>query len=651
MPDLSAFHAGGKVAALMRDHDWSETALGPIGNWPQSLRSALGISLRSASASAIFWGADHLFLYNDAWAELLGERHPGALGQPARQIWADAWDLLEPRFRAAYETAETVTQAGLRMMRPRDGRLVETYWTYSLLPLGNEQGNIGGLLGQVWETTASVMRARQETLVQRLVEALRTHDEAEALIEVALDLLNEELGADRICFSEVDEQTGSVRLLKCVRGSSMGGAGASPPNWWLGTQIEDELEAGRAVRIENVAGDKRLTDVAAGAGFQEIGTGAALLLPVPSGARARAVIVAHLAEPTSWSDQLVTMLSAACRLIGREVARARAQTALARSEERHRSLFEQANDIIFTADLDQIVTDCNPAGAQAMGLPREEIIGRSIADFVSPAGFSQTMRMLRQKLEEGGATRHEIDVLLPNGQVLHWEINSSLARDAGGKPVGLHAIARDVTERRQNEARQRLLVDELNHRVKNTLALVQGLALQTFKDGRDAGDARAIFQERLAALAVAHDLLTRECWEGVTIAELVEQTVSHYGGGDHIDWNGPPIRLAPKAAVSLVMALHELATNAAKYGSLSVPGGRVALRWESSPEPRLSMTWAEAGGPPVVAPTRRGFGLRMIERALASDFAGKAHFDFAPGGLTCRLEAALEEVSVGLDPS
>jgi two-component sensor histidine kinase len=154
-------------------------------------------------------------------------------------------------------------------------------------------------------------------------------------------------------------------------------------------------------------------------------------------------------------------------------------------------------------------------------------------------------------------------------------------------------------------------------------------------------EARDAFQNRLASLAAAHDLLTRESWEGATLGDVVSQALGLYNGGEaRISWEGPPVRLDPKAAVSLVLALHELCTNATKYGALSVPEGRVALRWSVSGD-KLGIEWRERGGPPVEAPGRRGFGLRMIERALAADLSGEARLEFDPEGLVCRIETSL----------
>jgi two-component sensor histidine kinase len=232
-------------------------------------------------------------------------------------------------------------------------------------------------------------------------------------------------------------------------------------------------------------------------------------------------------------------------------------------------------------------------------------------------------------------------VFASDGRTLLWDVNSTLTVDDAGTPVGLHAIARDVTEQRRAEQCQRLLVNELNHRVKNTLALVQGLALQSFRDGRDSAEAREAFQARLSALAAAHDLLTRESWEGATLRQLIEEALGRLNERRiHVAAGSEDLLLEPKAAVSLAMALHELATNAAKYGALSSTEGRVDIGWTSDGN-RLRLEWRESGGPPVVAPARKGFGLRMIERALSADLDAAALIDFPPQGLVCRIDAAL----------
>ncbi|MDB5691440.1 MAG: hypothetical protein JWO81_503 [Alphaproteobacteria bacterium] len=628
------------MARLIREKDWAATPLGPVPSWPQPLRASLSIALRSATAAGVLWGPDLLFLYNDAWSAYLGDRHPGSLGRPVSEVWADIWPALEGQFRRVYARAETVNAVDARLVRSLGGRIFDSYWTYSLLPIGLEDGTVGGVLAQARETTQGVVRARQDHFLLELSEALRRCERPAELLDAALSQLGRHLGAIRTGYGEIDPEGDRFRILACwTDGDAVDISGEYRVGHFHGA-ASDPMRSGRAVAIEDGEAPGVLSDDAR-AKWRSIDTRAAIVVPQMVAGRYSAVIFAHDRAPRLWTGAEEALLAAVNDRLWQSLSRTRAEAALRRSEERYRRIFEQANDLIFTADVDQIITDCNPATAEALGLPREAVIGRSIREFVSEAGFEQTTRMLRQKVEHGGTTRHEIEVQRADGRPLYWEINSALTMDDAGRPIGLHAIARDVTDRRRAEERQRLLVNELNHRVKNTLALVQGLALQSFRDGRPAAEARDAFQERLAALAVAHDLLTRESWEGATLAQLVEGAIGHHNEAERrIDAEGPEVTLGPKAAVSLVMALHELATNASKYGALSVAGGRVILRWTLDGGDRLRLEWREADGPGVRPPERRGFGLRMIERALSADLGATVGVDFEPSGLVCRIEAA-----------
>lgn len=200
-----------------------------------------------------------------------------------------------------------------------------------------------------------------------------------------------------------------------------------------------------------------------------------------------------------------------------------------------------------------------------------------------------------------------------------------------------------VLERKQTEDHQRLLLNELNHRVKNTLAIVQSIANQTFGGGDPS--ARLVFESRLAALAAAHDVLTAEKWESASLDDVIRETGVGCGAEEsRLRFGGPPVRLSPKAAVSLSMALHELCTNAFKYGALSADGGNVSISWEvigEGGESRLRLIWQERGGPPVEPPSQRGFGSRMIERALASELGGTVQLEFPRDGVRCVINAPL----------
>jgi PAS domain S-box-containing protein len=645
LPDLRAFlEGGGEMAALVRDHDWAATPLGPITDWPQSLRSSLSICLHSKTATAICWGPEYLFLYNDSWSAFLGERHPGALGRPAREVMSDIWPVLQEQFRTVAEKAEAVNVYDALLVRNLGGTRYDSYWTYSLLPVACEDGTIGGILSQAHDSTQNVLRARRDALMLRLSERLRLLGEPGEAIEAAVAMVAEEIRAPRIGYAEVNEDGETLTIIHCLCRDGAQDICGVYPLVGAGEEVHRDLSAGKTSRLDDIAAEGWMSGELR-ENYKAAGIVSSLTVPVISGERYRAMLFAHHPQPHRWTADEEALLREATELLWREVTRARAESGRRRSEERYRRIFEQANDIIVTATLDQVITDANPAAAAAIEAPREEIIGRSMQEFMTPQSWEQAREKLLAKLAGGGTTKHELDVVSRSGRLLRWEINSTLTLDDAGKPIGLHAIARDVTERRRGEERQRLLVNELNHRVKNTLALVQGLALQSFREGRDVAAAKRAFQHRLGALASAHDLLTRESWEGATLAGVAEAALGHLSGQEQrIAIRGPHIKLAPKAAVSLAMALHELSTNAAKYGALSQSGGRVRLSWEATGD-RLRIEWREEGGPAVVPPGRSGFGLRMIDRALAADLAGRVEMDFATQGLVCRIQASLAEAA------
>ena len=271
-----------------------------------------------------------------------------------------------------------------------------------------------------------------------------------------------------------------------------------------------------------------------------------------------------------------------------------AEEKLKLSEERYRRIFEQTSDLILTTDLDRYITDCNPSAAKAVGVKREEVIGRRTSEFISEEDFDRGTEAMRQKLEHGGTTRYDVRVRSANGEWLYWEVNSGLTYGEDGKPIGLHVVGRDISDRKRFERQQQILVGELNHRVKNTLAIVQSLAHQTFAKEAGAG-AIASFEGRLQALAAAHNLLTAKNWEAASMAEVVTEALTPFCGPERCIIEGPTLMLPPSTAVAIALATHELATNAAKYGALSNDSGRVSVRWAVDAGV-LSFEWREQGG-------------------------------------------------------
>jgi PAS domain S-box-containing protein len=209
-------------------------------------------------------------------------------------------------------------------------------------------------------------------------------------------------------------------------------------------------------------------------------------------------------------------------------------------------------------------------------------------------------------------------------------------RDMDGSVAGVFVQGHDVTDAVLADRRQRLMIDELNHRVKNTLATVQSIAMQTARSHPDPSRFAESFQARLLALSHTHDLLTRSHWEGAQLHDVLEhETEAH--GRQRVLLNGPAVPLKPSAALSLGMIFHELATNAAKYGALSAPEGRVMVDWSSAPDRRLTVVWTETGGPPAAAPERRGFGSRLIERSVRHDLGGDIDLNYGSEGLVASM--------------
>ncbi|MCY1363103.1 Blue-light-activated histidine kinase [compost metagenome] len=202
-----------------------------------------------------------------------------------------------------------------------------------------------------------------------------------------------------------------------------------------------------------------------------------------------------------------------------------------------------------------------------------------------------------------------------------------------------------MTERQRADEHRKTLMGELNHRVKNTMAVIQSIAAQTLGHASTLEEAREAFGPRLINLSKAHDVLTRESWQSADLRESVADTVRpHAGGENRFQIGGPSIRLSPSAALAVAMALHELSTNAAKYGALTSESGRILIAWQiqgDGADRQLVLRWQESGGPPVVQPTRKGFGSLLIERALASELRGEVRVGYETSGLECTIIAPI----------
>ncbi|MFT4933678.1 MAG: PAS domain S-box-containing protein [Pseudoalteromonas distincta] len=467
---LAFLRTGGETGALIAERDWSESPIGPVSAWPQSLLTALSIVLHSPIPIALLWGREGVMLYNDAYSGVAGGRHPELLGSRVLEAWPEVADF--------------------------DAHVMEV-----------------GLAG------GSLSYTNQELVLYR-------NGQAENVV-MKLD------------YSPVFDEAG-----------------------------------------------------------------------VPAG------VIAVVLETTE---------------------QVRAEAALKAERDRARSVLEGMTDGFMLLAHDFTILEMNAEGVRVDGRPREAFIGQNHWD-VWPDTYDMPLGALyRQAMSQRTAFALENRYEYPDGRVV-W-------LDVRGNPVneGLAVFFRDITERKLAEEHLRLMVHELNHRVKNSLATVQAIAAQTLRGGGVSPQVRESLTSRLLALAQAHDVLTDARWSGARLEEIAAQAAEPYGA-DRFHIDGPPVILPPRTAIAMALAFHELATNAAKYGALSNAAGQVDLSWtvsEQSDPRRLALTWRETGGPPVTPPTRRGFGTRLIQRGLAAEFVGEVRMDFQASGLVCQVDVAL----------
>jgi len=314
------------------------------------------------------------------------------------------------------------------------------------------------------------------------------------------------------------------------------------------------------------------------------------------------------------------------------------------SEIRYRRLFEAAHDGVLILDPGtRKIIDANPFMTQMLGYSHNQLIGKELFEIGLLKDEAASQEMVR-KLQRVNQVRYEnLPLECQGGRRQEVEVVANLY-DENGSPV-IQCNIRDITERRRSEEHVELLMAEVNHRAKNLLAVVQAIAHLTSKHG-DPATFAARLSDRIDGLAAGQDLLVKNLWQGVEVSDLVEVQLAHFKDliGTRVLIEGPRARLTPAAAQGIGMALHELATNAAKYGALSNIEGQVHIAWKitAATKPAFSMSWLEHGGPKVAAPTRKGFGHIVVGRMAAAAVKGSAEITFPERGLSWTLSAPAE---------
>lgn len=602
---------GGEMGRRIRAHDWAASPLGPPADWPQSLKTMVRLLLSSGHPMFIFWGPRLIQFYNDAYARSIGpERHPSALGAEGQACWAEIWDIIGPQIDQVMSGRGATWREDDLVPITRNGVREDVWWTYSYSPIDEPaaENGVGGVLVVCSETT------------ERVREARRSDDE-------------------RALLGRLFDQAPSFMAL--LEGSDHRFQLANPSYQQLvgrdvigRTVVEALPEAASQGYVDLLDGVYRT-----GQPFRALGS--RLLLQTRPDGPMEERHLDFVYQPIVDAAGAVTGIF----VEGSDVTeRSVAEIARRESDDRFRTLAENIPTLCWMAQADGDIFWYNSRWYEYTGAPQDSHVGWGWEAVHDPAVLPEVTARWKASIASGEPFEMTFPLRGADGQFRPFLTRIVPLRDPEGRIVRWFGTNTDVSEHRRQEQHLRLMVEELNHRVKNTLATVQSIVDQTLRRKDSAPDLREDLTSRLLALSRAHDVLTNEKWSGADLHEIAVQAAAPYrrdAGEDRIALSGPEVRLTPRTAIALALALHELATNAAKYGALSAPGGRVELEWSREGEHDLLMTWREAGGPTVSPPTRTGFGSRLIQRGLATELQGRVELSFPPEGVVCTVWARL----------
>jgi PAS domain S-box-containing protein len=352
------------------------------------------------------------------------------------------------------------------------------------------------------------------------------------------------------------------------------------------------------------------------------------------------MISTHWREPHQPTECALLRLDVLARQAADLIERSRTETALHEGSEKLlllASVVESSVDSIFAKNLDGTITIWNKSAERLFGYTAEEVIGKPGTILIPPELHDEEPTIL-ERIRRGERIEHYETVRQrKDGRLVDISLTVSPIKNAQGAIIGASKIARDITERKRNDEHIAMLAREAEHRSKNILATVQATVNLSDSDSRD-GLKQAI-EGRIQALANVHDLFVESRWRGAELTSIATQELAPYlsGGDGRARIGGPHVWLSPNTAQAVAVTLHELATNAAKYGSLSVPKGRVEVTWARGTDGQLILHWTESGGPPSIEPSREGFGTRVIERMIREQLKGEMHLDWREEGLACEI--------------
>ena len=402
------------------------------------------------------------------------------------------------------------------------------------------------------------------------------------------------------------------------------------------------LSAGRRIIVPDVETSEFIIGTPHADEYRRSGIRAVQSTPLVSRAgRLLGMISTHWREPHQPSERALRSLDVLARQAADLIERSQAEAALRDSEERARQLaaiVESSNDSIVGTDLKRTITTWNRGAERLYGYTAEEAVGMPIAACIPGDRHHEEIAIFErirdgERVEPFDTVRRHKD-----GGLIDVSLGVSPIRDLNGHIVGASSISRDITGRKRSAERITMLAREAEHRTKNVLQAVQTVV--HLSQAQTPEDLKRAIEGRIQALANAHGLFAQTRWLGADLATLTRQELAPYLEHDRprARVDGPHIPLDPRPAQAIAMVFHELTTNAAKYGALSVVDGRVEIKWVPRSDDRLSLTWTETDGPIIVPPTRHGFGTHVMETLIKVDLGGELRFDWRAEGLVCEIE-------------
>ena len=575
--------------------DWTATRLGPLASWPQSLRTAVDIVTASAVPMLLLWGEDGIMIYNDGYARIAGSRHPDILGAPVLQAWPEVADF-NRRVLEVGLSDETLSFKDKHLVLKRRGEPEDVWMNLDYSPVKDEAGAVAGVLAIVVETTAWVM-------------AGRAHRESESRFRTLADNMAQ--------FAWMADADGSIFWFNKRWFDYTGTTLEEMKGWgWRKVHHPDHVDhvvekISRCFETGEVWEDTfplRRHD----------GTYRWFLSrAMPIRDEKTDKVVRWFGTNTDITEHLME-------------AERNAQLA---------TIVSTSPDAIISLSENGCVMSWNSGAERIFGYTADEIIGRSERILFAESAdqeFEEKYQNLRlgQNVRLRDAVRRRKD-----GTLVDVAINAAPMRRSDGRVIGFSAVLRDITERKRVEKHLRVVMRELSHRTKNLLAVIMAMVRQTARKSNDVAVLQSELIQRLQSMSASHDLLVAEDWAGASIEGLVRAVLDPFVGNssETLECEGSRVFVNATAAQNLGLALHELATNAAKYGALSTPQGRVRVTWSFEPDglglPRLVIKWVERGGPAVTSPEVKGFGHVVIERVAAQALDANVSYEFAKEGV------------------